>query len=87
MSDLPIEESKGSTEYTPGLMEIRDAVTDWLGVDAFDRWLTAHDAELVRVRDERIAAALKELDAVADHSTQAERCVYAILSGGDPDGE
>ncbi len=94
MSDLPIEEPKGSIEYTPGLMEIRDAVADWLGVDAFDRWLAAHDAELVRVRDEQIAAVTKfpaAVDEVAaslpsDPLDSAWReDIRKTLSGGDFD--
>lgn len=77
----------GYYKNLPGLVDGRSAI-DLIQKNADQAAdLVLALLEDVRVRDERIAAALKELDAVADHSTQAERRVYAILTGGDPDGE
>lgn len=85
MSDLPVEESKVSTAEQADIRSYLEAE----GAEGlFDGWLPAHDAEIVRVRDERIAAAL----AVPGPHQYAGGAVYAMrvraaLSGGVPDGE
>lgn len=84
----------GEYEYTPNTDVIRDAVTferNRLGeprtikVEAFERWLAAHDAEVLQAAIDRVAAVPKSANGIGLPIVSLNAVMLALVGHGTPE--